>query len=1100
MRSQLGPDLVVKSFTRRGGVAWPSCSSRALNVHGCLAGFLLIAVALEPQAGIAKPLQERWLLTSIEEPATLDEGTAPVAGKVLQDTIWIADWSFDGPDGSCNSDGWIAYDNRILNDGTNFWATNNSYSGAGGGTITNNAAILKKHDLCWAYDGYGNNWDYSLICKYSGSTATLAFKFVADTEGGFDFVKVEADSLGLSEARVDYNVDPVGVPSEFREELFSNDGDLTGGVTVAPISLPDFGPGVHEAYIRFIADGAVSPEDGEQTFVLGAAMVIDDIVVTGGTAYTANFDCGAVGCLNPNVQLLNTAVATPFGQWARLYKHLTDNDKCSENTTCAWTWTDPTSIARFPDMAFGPGAAVVRGWLDNIIVSPWVSLASTPSALGTILSLRRFPPNHLHLSGVVHLWRVRGKLKIDNTDTSASGDSVDCMSPWSQGPTFPVLSRFVWVTSTFDVTGRLPPASREVQFSYRVTTWQYLAGAPPPPTFNPGPGPYLDRVRIGRRVLTGPVFDIGLDTRFQGSDNFASTVNTITPGEHHSPSGDRFGTCDFRQGSDQGTNLTSTQIVSGDSVTTNVLDARLAGGITSVRWYGAITAGPHAGRAPAPYIVGASGFFEVTPDSARNSAGVVVANRWSVELDDTYLRGSDALVYFWYATDAQGGASSAPSGITALPASVAAAEAATRGLFEVNCLPAIDWAPEYLARIAADAHGDLSPTPAELASSSQRNCILYYQHTTGNRRSGPLNTTAFMQTLNTLGYEGAYDIYDLQGYGNTNNQLASRAAIAQCTGYQLIIEDDGRSNLSPNIPDGANSDNEKVRQATWYRSWLDAGLTSEAGRATLWILGESTASEFMNPTNPLFASYCGLGAVVPDQALSLNPDVVGQTSFTFAPSSCVASFAGNVFSLNGGCPLVRNYDGFTAAGTAVATHKYRSGMTLGSAAVLMNARPATHANTILMGFAWDDVRSPICATPPGCPSPSTPAKMLAARTLSCVLTPSCQPPQSPSSVPGDDELDVPPVSALHQNVPNPFNPTTMIAFDLAQAGHVRLEVFDVSGRNVRVLVDKDLPAARNHRVVWDGFDAAGARTSSGVYFYRLVAGDLTATRKMIVLK
>jgi len=1046
-------------------------------------------LALGASAAWATP-KERANFTPIEAAEDTDDPSADRAGKVLQDTIWIADWSFDE---NCELGGWIRYDERILNDGSNYWAVTTDYAGSGSGTITSKGAALRRHNLCWATDGYGNNWDYSIILKYSGSTATLAFKYIGDSEPGFDFIRVESDSLGLSEARVDYSVDPAGVPSLFREVLLTDDGDNSAGVTVAPIALPDYGAGTHEVYIRFAADGAFSPEDGDYPSVILAGVVVDDVAVTGGIAYTEDFE----GVLNANVSFANTAVATLFGEWARLFQHLTDNDKCTENTSCAWILTDPTRIALFPDMAFGPGAAVIRDWVDDTIVSPWVSLASTPSANGTILSFRRFPGNRFTQGGVVQNWRVRGKVKVENTDTTSGGDSIDCVSPWGHSSMWNSLTTFAWVTSIFDATSFYPSTSTEVQVAFRVSTWRYLTGAPPPATLNPGPGPYTDRVRIGRRILSGPVFDVGIDTRFQGADNFASTVNTITPGVHYSPSIDRFGTCDFRPGTEFGTHFTSTQIISGDSVTTIVVDSRLAGGITSVRWYGAITAGPHAGKAPAPYTVGGNGFFEVTPDSSKNASGVTIANRWFVSLDDTYLRGGDALVYFWHATDAGGGASSAPQGITALPASVKAAEASTRGLFAVDALPTIDWAPAYLARIAADANGDLAPTPMELASSSQRNCTLYYQHVTSNRRSGAVNKTSFMRTLDALGYNGDYDVFDVQGYGNTNNQLGSRATIEQCTGYQLLIEDDGRSSLTPNIPDGGNSDNEKVRQATFYRNWLDGGLTSEAGRATLWILGESTVAEF--PTNALFTTYCGLGAVVQDQALSVNPDVAGQTSFTFVPSSCVASFAGDVFSLNGGCPTLRNYDGYTAAGTAIATHKYRGGTTLGSTAILMNARPATNANTILMGFAWFDIRSPFCS-PPGCPSPSTPAKALASRILACALTEGCQEPLDPTGVPADDWTDVPPVSALHQNVPNPFNPTTKIAFDLARTGHVRLEVFDVGGRVVRTLVDGAMVAGRNHHVVWDGLDAAGARASSGVYFYRLVAGDLTATRKMIVLK
>ena len=208
-------------------------------------------LVLVASAAAAEPNREIHEFTPIEAAADWNDATTPVAGKALQDTVWIADWSFDAPDGSCTSEGWVPHDNRILNDGSNYWSVNTGYAGAGSGRITGNAAILKKHDLCWVQDGYGNNWDYSLICKYSGATATLAFKFVADTEADFDFIKVECDSLGLSESRVDYNVDPAGVPSAFREEVYSNDGDLNAGVTVAPLMLSDFGPGIHEAYIPF---------------------------------------------------------------------------------------------------------------------------------------------------------------------------------------------------------------------------------------------------------------------------------------------------------------------------------------------------------------------------------------------------------------------------------------------------------------------------------------------------------------------------------------------------------------------------------------------------------------------------------------------------------------------------------------------------------------------------------------------------------------------------------------------------------------------------------------------------------------------------------
>jgi hypothetical protein len=86
---------------------------------------------------------------------------------------------------------------------------------------------------------------------------------------------------------------------------------------------------------------------------------------------------------------------------------------------------------------------------------------------------------------------------------------------------------------------------------------------------------------------------------------------------------------------------------------------------------------------------------------------------------------------------------------------------------------------------------------------------------------------------------------------------------------------------------------------------------------------------------------------------------------------------------------------------------------------------------------------------------------------------------------------------LHQNAPNPFNPATTIAFDMPHAGPARLVVFDVRGRAVRTLLDGHVEAGRQ-QAIWDGRDGAGRRVSSGVYFYRLDAGEANSVRKMVL--
>ncbi|MBD3221550.1 Omp28-related outer membrane protein [bacterium] len=89
--------------------------------------------------------------------------------------------------------------------------------------------------------------------------------------------------------------------------------------------------------------------------------------------------------------------------------------------------------------------------------------------------------------------------------------------------------------------------------------------------------------------------------------------------------------------------------------------------------------------------------------------------------------------------------------------------------------------------------------------------------------------------------------------------------------------------------------------------------------------------------------------------------------------------------------------------------------------------------------------------------------------------------------------------SLAQNAPNPFNPATKIAFNLDRAGQARLEIFNARGQLVRVLADEALPAGA-HEFTWQGRTDTGQQAASGTYFYRLVTGDETLTRKMTLVK
>jgi hypothetical protein len=106
---------------------------------------------------------------------------------------------------------------------------------------------------------------------------------------------------------------------------------------------------------------------------------------------------------------------------------------------------------------------------------------------------------------------------------------------------------------------------------------------------------------------------------------------------------------------------------------------------------------------------------------------------------------------------------------------------------------------------------------------------------------------------------------------------------------------------------------------------------------------------------------------------------------------------------------------------------------------------------------------------------------------------------SPESTTGDDVTSVPKVFALCQNVPNPFNPTTTIRFDLPRPTHVKLCVYDVKGELITTLVDQHMTEGPKE-VAWTATSDQGNTVASGIYFYRLVAGDFVQTRKMALLR
>jgi hypothetical protein len=157
------------------------------------------------------------------------------------------------------------------------------------------------------------------------------------------------------------------------------------------------------------------------------------------------------------------------------------------------------------------------------------------------------------------------------------------------------------------------------------------------------------------------------------------------------------------------------------------------------------------------------------------------------------------------------------------------------------------------------------------------------------------------------------------------------------------------------------------------------------------------------------------------------------------------------------------------------------------AAALRVEFPAYDAKIILLGFGFEAVNRPSADT-----TQATRVELMGKMLEWFSL---------PVGIGGEDEgpLQPPRVFSLGQNYPNPFNPSTTIAFTLPDKRRAELSIYSLRGARMRLLLDTELEAGR-HSTVWDGRDERGVRVASGIYFYVLKAGDLSITRKMLVLQ
>lgn len=203
--------------------------------------------------------------------------------------------------------------------------------------------------------------------------------------------------------------------------------------------------------------------------------------------------------------------------------------------------------------------------------------------------------------------------------------------------------------------------------------------------------------------------------------------------------------------------------------------------------------------------------------------------------------------------------------------------------------------------------------------------------------------------------------------------------------------------------------------------------------------------------------------------------------------------AGRSMHVNGDCPIINKFDMITSSTTAQSSGKAGTLLrypNLQPAATRYATRYASFgadsARSVFMGFSFNSIEE-------------GGERLLLMKAIAQTYFKET-PCYAATGVEEEPTGGAPSVrTELFQNAPNPFNPATVIRFSVASRGPVRVDIFSVAGRLVRILTNKTYEPGE-HTLRWDGTDDQGHPLASGAYFYRFHAQGMTDSRKLILLR
>jgi hypothetical protein len=908
--------------------------------------------------------------------------------------------------------------------------------------------------------GYANSWNQSFqtnACLAVSGDVLLDFQIFWNSESDYDFTFIQFDEC-------DDNWQDIGL-----DDFFNNGLNGLGQWDTTFVVADSLHSGSLRFRFKFQSDGAWSDGDGggnsDGGCTIDALRVRDGALGANIVVPLEDFEDETVGDNDANDW--SSVVAAGYGELAALFNGfaLVQEDPCFSNLTCVWAFINGSTsdyscgTPPFPEQATVPYENARGQYVDQQIWSPWMDITTST---GTVFEMNYLNYWDLQIPNWVFSdWHVRS---IDSTA------ALPCPGLWFGDGFVNYGDDKTWAfRATPPGLGLLvEPGATHIQISLDVV--DYCQYGFPCATSCHSHSPVYDDVIVYRVGAVGPQFYIRDIDQFQ--DNFPDD-GTIT------------GTARADNATDNNWTEPLQAVVPGDSAVVQVSDPAVGldtegNGRASVFLFVSID-GPNSATAGAtisgdavrfPYVSGgdvvAGGrtwmrFQADTTYSVTNQPSL--DGDYCCDLNDALFVPGDTIWYFWGArnTDQLWGYCAAS-------------------------LPTAGNQTADIEEIAANADEfQILPAVGRDVQDGGLGGDILYVDGMNFRGAQPYFDSAF----ENLGIIETIDRYDIRGPSSAiSNHPGNRVknVNAQLVPiYKKIIWNTG--NLDVAFADGTGDNTDKSDDTGLALTFLD---NINYGGGGFYLDGDNVPTEWLQMTAASALSlrnvYMGFDVTSTDHqpVVGYNPWGIGVAGGMFDVGGVIDSIA-----VYGGCPAPNTMDVLAAVGadTKVELNYHDwSGDSTFAPAILSQLTENTVGDTvgfILSGFSYHYQRDLV---PAGYPKRFD----IMQRILNYLDNITDQPVGS-----GTPELTK---NKLDQNVPNPFNPTTTIKYEVKESGLVSLRIYNVAGQLVKTLVDGQRNAGQVYEATWNGLNNNGQSVSSGVYFYKLVAKNFSQTKKMVLLK